>query len=124
MNQMLAVAGVVAALCLSTGHLAAQGRQRGGNNGGNGGNGGGRGNFDPAQFQQRMMDRYKEQLEVTSDDEWKIIGDRVEKVMIAQREASMGRRGGFGGGRRGGKNRPRKSMLCKRPWMRRLRLRN
>ena len=97
MNQMLALAGIVAALCLSSGHLAAQGQgQRGGNNGG------GRGNFDPAQFQQRRMDRYKEQLEVTSDDEWKIIGDRVEKVMTAQREASIGRGGGFGGGRRGG----------------------
>ena len=31
---------------------------------GGGGGGGGRGNFDPEQMRQRMMDRYKEMLEV------------------------------------------------------------
>jgi len=49
-----------------------------------------------------MMERYKERLEVTNDDEWKIISDRIEKVMTAQRETRIG---GFGfggpGGRRG-----------------------
>jgi hypothetical protein len=89
LNQMLAVAGVALALGLSTGHVAAQGR----------------GNFDPAQFKQRMMDRYKERLEVTSDAEWKIIEERIDKVMTAQREARIGGFGGFGGGgRRGGGN--------------------
>src|SRR2546423_15409259 len=88
MNQMLAVAGVAVALGLSAGNMAAQGR----------------GNFDPAQMRQRMMDNYKERLEVTSDAEWKIISERIEKVMDAQRETRVG--GGFGrfggGGRRGG----------------------
>jgi hypothetical protein len=85
MNQVLAVAGVAAALWLSTGYVAAQGR----------------GNFDPAQFRQRMMDRYKERLEVTSDAEWKIIEVRIEKVTTAQREARIGGFGGPGGGGRG-----------------------
>ena len=52
----------------------------------------GRGNFDPAQFQQRMMERYREQLEVKSDDEWKLIEARIEKINEARRAI------GFGGG--------------------------
>ena len=92
LNQVLAVAGMVVALGLSAGKLTAQGR----------------GNFDPEQFRQRMMDNYKERLEVTSDDEWKIIQDRIDKVMTAQRESRVGGFGRFGGGpggpggRRGG----------------------
>ena len=66
------------------------------------------GNFDPAEMRQRMMDRVREQLEVKSDDEWKIISERVEKVMTARRDVpggfgGFGRGpGGGGGGRRGG----------------------
>lgn len=68
------------------------------------------GNFDPAEMRQRMMERVREQLEVTSDDEWKIISERVEKVMTARRDAAgmggmgafFGGRGGPGGGRRDG----------------------
>lgn len=63
----------------------------------------GRGNFDPAQFRQRMMDRVKEQLEITDDAEWKAVEPLVQSVMEA-RMASMGGmgRGMFGGQRRGG----------------------
>ena len=88
LNQMLALAGVAAALGLSAGNVAAQGR----------------GGFDPEQMRQRAMDNYKERLEVKSDDEWKIIQDRIEKVTTAQREARLGGGfgGRFGGGRRGG----------------------
>lgn len=86
MNQMLVLAGVAAALFVSAGHVAAQGR----------------GNFDPAQMRQRMMDRYKERLEVTSDAEWKIIEERIGKVLDAQRDTRIGGFGGFGGGRRNG----------------------
>lgn len=83
-KQMLLLAGVTALMAFSTGDVAAQGR----------------GNFDPAEFRQRMMDRMKEQLEVKDDAEWKIISERIEKVTTAQREARIG---GFGfGGRRGG----------------------
>ena len=46
------------------------------------------GNFDPEQMRQRMTDRIREQLEITNDDEWKIIQARVEKVMAARRETS------------------------------------
>ena len=57
------------------------------------------GQFDPAQFRERMMNNIKERLG-SSDDEWKVLEPKVEKVMTAQREARAG--GGFGGGRRGG----------------------
>src|SRR5439155_256917 len=53
-----------------------------------------------------MMERFKERLEVTGDDDWKIVQDRVEKLQQAQRDARIGGfGGGFGGGvgaRRGG----------------------
>ena len=69
-----------------------------------GGGGGGR-NFNPEEMRQRMMDRYKESLGVTNDDEWKVIEPRIQKVMQARQETmsfgGMGR--GFGrGGRAGG----------------------
>ena len=62
----------------------------------------GRGNFDPEQFRQRMMERYREQLEVKNDDEWKIISERIDKVMQARRDVGFGGRGAFGRGPRGG----------------------
>jgi Spy/CpxP family protein refolding chaperone len=88
LKSLLLLAGVAAAL--STGSVLAQ-----------------QGNFDPAEFRQRMMDGIRERLEVKSDDEWKIVSERVEKVMTAQRDARgfggggmFGRAGGPGGGRR------------------------
>jgi hypothetical protein len=104
MNRYLALAGIATALCLSNGIGTAQD-----NNpppGGPPGGGPGRGNFDPAQFQQRMMERTKEQLEITDDAEWKAIEPLVQKVMDVRREtmAGMGR-GMFGGrGPRGADN--------------------
>jgi hypothetical protein len=70
---------------------------------------GGPPNFDPAEFRQRMMDRFREQFEVKSDDEWKIIQDRLEKVMAARMAGGgfgfpgMGGPGGPGGGPGGGR---------------------
>ena len=102
-NQWLVMAGVAAVMSLGTTQVVAQP-----NNGapGGGGQGGrqGRGNFDPAQMQQRMMDRYKEVLEFTDDAEWKAVQPLVQKVMDARRDtmSGMGRgmfgRGGPGGG--------------------------
>jgi hypothetical protein len=68
------------------------------------GGGGGRGNFDPEAMRQRMMDGFKQALDVQSDDEWKVIEPRVQKVMDTRREIGFGggMRGMFGGGRRGG----------------------
>ena len=65
-----------------------------------------RGGFDPEQMRVRMMERYREALEVKNDDEWKVIEPRITKVSDARRDtmsASMSAfgRGGFGG-RRGG----------------------
>lgn len=93
LNQTLAMAGVAVALSLGTGNLAAQERRD-------------RGDFNPEQFRQRMMERYREQLEVKSDDEWKVIEPRIAKVTDARREMGGFGRGGPGGpggfGRRGG----------------------
>ena len=61
----------------------------------------GRPRFDPAQMQQRMMERYKEQLEVTDEQEWKAIQPLIQRLQEA-RMATMSGRGMFGfGGRRG-----------------------
>ncbi len=50
-----------------------------------------------------MMDRYREQLEIKNDDEWKLISGRIEKVSEARREVGFGGpMGGFGRGGRGG----------------------
>jgi hypothetical protein len=87
-NRWLGVATLAAAM-LSGGNLLAQGQ--------------GRGNFDPAQFRERMMERTREQLEVKDDTDWKALEPLVQKVMDARMQtmAGMGR-GMFGGGRRGG----------------------
>jgi len=68
---------------------------------GRGGPGGG-GNFDPAAMRQRAMDRFKEQMGVTNEDEWKVIQAKLEPVMTKQREVMGGMFGGFGRGGRGG----------------------
>lgn len=86
-------------LLLTCGTALAQNAGGGGNGGGGRRGGGG----DPAQFRQRMMDRLKEQMGAT-DDEWKALEPRIQKVMEAQRDARTGGGGGRngGGGRRGG----------------------
>ncbi len=99
---MLAVAG---ALCMSADSLLAQdnggGGGGGGRRGGGGGFGGG-GNFDPAQFQQRMMDNVKDRLGFTNDTDWSAVEPLVQKVMDARRETVNFGGFGRGGGRRGG----------------------
>lgn len=97
--SMLIVAIMVS--CMATTAFAQGGAGGGRGNRGNRGQGGqGGGNFDPAQFRQRMMDRVKEQLGAT-DEEWKALEPKVQKVMDAQRDARAG--GGFRGrGGRGG----------------------
>jgi len=98
------MATVAAALCSGASlGLAQQDNNNQGNNGGNrGGGGGGRGNFDPAQFQQRMMERTREDLEVKEDTEWKALEPLVQKVMDLRRESFSGMGRGMFGGRRGG----------------------
>ncbi len=88
-NRLFTICGVAAALCLSAGTLLAQND--------NGANGGGRrfnrGNFDPAQFQQRMMDNIREDLGFTNDTDWNAVQPLVQKVMDARR--GLGPAGGM-----------------------------
>lgn len=66
--------------------------------------GGGRrqGSFDPAQFQQRMLERYRERLEITDDAEWKAVQPLIQGVLDARGSVGRRRRGGSGGGGRDG----------------------
>ena len=96
-NQLLTICGIAAALFLSAGSVSAQNE-----NGGGGGRRGG-GNFDPAQMQQRFMERVHDELGFTNDTEWNAVQPLVQKVFDAQRDArgsGMGRmfRGNRGGG--------------------------
>ncbi|MCC6231634.1 MAG: hypothetical protein IT580_03265 [Verrucomicrobiales bacterium] len=88
LRQILTLAGIAASVLLATPSAIAQ--QTGG-----GQERPGRGNFDPEQMRQRMMERYREVLDIKGDDEWKIIEERVNKVNEARRDAGSGR-GGFG----------------------------
>ena len=56
--------------------------------------------LDAAAIRSMMNDRIKTQLNA-SDEQWKTIEPRLEKLQTAQREAQSGGRGGFGGGRGG-----------------------
>lgn len=93
-TQWMAMAGLMAGLLASAGSAVAQDR--------------GPRNFDPEQMRQRMLERAREQLEITNDSEWKAIEPLLTKVMEARRDAMMGRgffgrgRGGPGGGPGGG----------------------
>ena len=99
-RYLLMASGLAVALGAGAGKLAAQG------NGGPQGGGFGAGGFDPAQIQKMILDNTREALEVKDDDEWKVIGDQVQKVMDARMQVGMGgggmgrlfRRGGGGGG--------------------------
>jgi len=104
LSQLWVTAGVALALGLSAANLAAQD-----NAGPPGGGRQGRGNFDPAQMRQRMMDNYKEQLELTDDAEWKAIQPLIQNVIDARTAVGFGGmgRGMFGRGNRpGGDNAP------------------
>jgi hypothetical protein len=103
MNQWLVAAGVAAVMSFGANQVAAQPDNAPPGGGGRPG----RGNFDPAQMQQRMMERTKEVMEVTDEAEWKAIEPRVQKVMDLRRESFSGMgRGMFGRGSRGGDNPP------------------
>ena len=111
LSKLLTAASLAVVLALSAGSLMAQDnnndrpnrRNRDGGQGGQGGQGGfGGGNFDPAQFQQRMMDRVREDLGFTNDTDWNAVQPLVQKVMDARREVGVAGFGGFGRGGRGG----------------------
>jgi hypothetical protein len=92
MTQMLAIAGL--ACVASFGSNKAWAQQ----------DNGGQRRFDPAQMQQRRMERVKDELEV-KDDEWAALQPLIQKVMDAQGAVLADRMGGmFRGGRGGGDN--------------------
>ena len=79
-------------------------RRRGGEGGGE------RGSFNPQDMQARMLSALRERFEVTDDEEWKVISDRLNKVLEVRRNtmssgiggAMMFGRGGTPGGSTGG----------------------
>jgi Spy/CpxP family protein refolding chaperone len=95
LSYLLTLTGAALALTLTP--LASNAQDQGGGRGNRGG-----GNFDPAQWQQRMMERTKEQLEITDDTEWKAIEPLITKVNEARRENMALNLGGMGRGGRGG----------------------
>jgi Spy/CpxP family protein refolding chaperone len=61
----------------------------------------GRGNFDPAEFRQRMMDDLRDAMEIKDDAEWTAIEPKVGKVFDARRDVMASvMRGGMRGMRR------------------------
>ena len=103
LNRMLTMCAMTAALFLSAGSLLAQ-NDNGGTNGGGQNGQNRRGNFDPAQFQQRMMDNIKDQLGFTNDTDWSAVQPLVQKVMDARRDVSGAGMRGLFGRNRGGQN--------------------
>jgi Spy/CpxP family protein refolding chaperone len=108
-NMQLILATAAAALTLTLGGIALAQPQGfgGGGGGGGGGRGGGRGgggmnfqNMDPQQMQQMIQQRinssYREQMDVTNDDEWALIEGRINAVTQA-RMATTADSGGLGG---------------------------
>jgi len=98
LNRIITLGAMAALLATSATSLLAQ------NDNGNQGRRN-RGNFDPAQFQQRMLDRYQEELGFTNDTEWDAVKPLVQKVTEAQMAERSGQmRGMFGRRNRGGNN--------------------
>jgi hypothetical protein len=113
LNRIITLCAAAAALALTVSSSFAQ--DNGNNNGGQGGiqrrnrqggggpgGGGGGGNFDPAQFQQRMMDNIRDQLNFTNDTDWSAVQPLVQKVMDARRDVGGGGMGRMFGRNRGG----------------------
>jgi hypothetical protein len=108
LNRIITLCAVAATLAFSVGSALAQQQDNGNanDNGGQrrqrGGGGFGGGNFDPAQFQQRMLDGIRDRLNFTNDADWSAVQPMVQKVLDARRDLGGGMRGMFGGRNRGG----------------------
>ena len=108
LNRIITMCAVAAALVFTVGSALAQDNGTATDNGGQRRNRQGGGNFDPAQFQQRMMDNIRDQLNFTNDTDWNAVQPLVQKVMDARRDVSgpgmrglFGRNRGQGGGQGG-----------------------
>jgi hypothetical protein len=89
LNRTLALAGIVLALNLGTGRIAAQPGQ-------------GWPGIDPQQIQQRAKQFLRDKLVVTNDAEWGVIEVRLTKVVQFKMQTQIGGAGLMGGGRPGG----------------------
>jgi hypothetical protein len=111
LTQALKVLSLAVVLALAANTVTAQEnsdrprRNRDGNNADQAGGPGGGRNFDPAEMQKRILERYKETLEITDETEWKAVEPLVSKVSEARLQSlaglgrgMMGGRGGRGGG--------------------------
>jgi len=67
--------------------------------------GGDRGNFNPQEMQARMLTALRERLEVTDDEEWKLISERIANLSELRRSAGGGPGGFMGRGPQGGGDR-------------------
>ena len=76
-----------------------------------------RGNFDPAQMRTRMLERLKEQMEVTDDSEWKAIEPLIQNVMEARTAGVSGMGRAMFGPRRGGDNAEARWNILRRGWI-------
>jgi hypothetical protein len=126
MNQWLVTVGVAAALGLGASNVLAQNSNNNDNKGPGGRQGrSGRGGGPPSQeqiqqWQQQRIERYKTDLEITDDAEWKAIQPLIQKVtdarMAMAQFVGFGRGGMFGRGRGpdnggGDQGRPRGGMF-------------
>jgi hypothetical protein len=104
LNRIMTMCAVAAAVILSVGSALAQDNGNGGGNADqNGGQRRNRGNFDPAQMQQRIMDNVRDQLGFTNDTDWSAVQPLVQKVLDARRDIGVpGMRALFAGRNRGG----------------------
>jgi hypothetical protein len=88
LRKVLIAGGCAALLALGTGNMMAQGR----------------GNFDPAQMKQDMLDRLRDQMAIKDDQEWQAIEPKISKVIDTGRDVMMMRGRGMFGGRRRNRN--------------------
>lgn len=106
LNQKLMAAALSVAVGLSASQTFAQNDggnqpQRGRPPGDQAGGDRGPRNFDPAEMQKRMLERYQKDLEITDDAEWKAIEPMVQKVAEARLQTMSGMGRGMFGGRGG-----------------------
>lgn len=83
-------------------------RRRRGTPGGADDQQGRRGNFNPQEMQARMANALRERLEITDDEEWKLVSERILKVTELRRATGGGVGGPMGAmfGGRGGPGGP------------------
>ena len=107
--SLLAICGLI--LSTATGSLSAQNEAPAAQPGGPGAPGApggrqGRGNWDPEQMRQRMMERVREQLAVKDDAEWSVIESRIKKISDSRFGMGRGMGGPGGPGGPGGQGAP------------------